>query len=645
MLIGLAALLRILHIWNSRSNPTFWALAVDPEWYDLAAQKISMGDWGPFPLFRAPAYPTLLGAVYSIFGRDLVAARLLNIVLQGATIWAVWRIGKTYFKPAIGVIAAFLLAINGTTIYFAGEILSTSLEMLVGTLGLWATLRLTRDRRPTLILLCGFVWGIAAITRPNNLFIFPVALVIVYFTTRNGFRNLFPRQTLISVALWIAAAFLPIIPVTAANYLRSGEFVLIATQGGVNFWIGNNPESTGILSVLPGYGNTWTMEDAQSEAENELGRPVKPSEVSAFYYAKGWKFLAANPLKSILFIIHKTALFFNRFEISNNKHIVHFAALSPWLPPLMYFNFGILIPFGLLGWWIHRKQQSVKFIAAMSAVYIASVVLFFVTARFRLPVIPWFSLLAAGGIWWIVDTIRYRFALRAFLPALLLIPGLVITHIDVWGLAEAPDGWARYMEGNAYLKLNQLDSARACFNDAIRDDVAVSRAQINLGLVALRQGDTSSALYYYESSRDVDSSNADVWNNLGTLYEAKGDTTMAFFAYRKALALRPWAPDPRHNLAGMHFRIGVKALKSEQDSVAERHLLACIALEATAPAYYNLAVALGRQGRNDEAIAQLDNALQLDPQLSAAIQLKERLRREPIRSPKTASPPVVKSRD
>jgi tetratricopeptide (TPR) repeat protein len=645
LLVGLAVLLRLAHIWNSRVNPTFWAPAVDPGWYDQAAQNILMGDWGPFPFFRAPAYPALLAAVYAIFGRDLVAARVLNVVLQGAAVWAVWRVGRTYIRPVVGIIAALLLALNGMAIYFAGEIVSTSAEMLAAILGLWATVRLTRDRRPSAVIVCGLAWGLVAVVRPNFLFVFPVALVVVYFATRADSAQLLPRTTITAGIVWLAAAFAPILPITAVNYAQSGEFVLIASQGGVNFWIGNNPQSTGILSVLPGYGNAWTMEDAQAEAESELGHAVGPGELSRFYYAKGLRFLSQHPLPTLRLMIRKTALFFNRFEISNNKHIAYFSAVSPWLPPLENLDFGLLVPLGLLGFWVMRRQSVARITAGLIVLYAASVVLFFVTSRFRMPVVPCLSLLAAGGLWWIVETLCRRPSARALSPLLWLIPGVVLAYMDPWHLTEAPVGWARYMEGNAYLKLNQLDSARLCFEDAVRDTQAVGRSQINLGVIALRQGDTTGALRWYEASRQSDSTNPDVWNNLGAVYEWRGDTLRAIQAYHRALALRPWAPDPKHNLAGVYFRMGVRDLKQGQDSLAVQHLSACISLEPSAAAHYNLAVAYGRLGQTAPALFHLDRALNYDPRLGAALSLRERLLKGTAGSATGHAAPPAKGQD
>jgi len=624
LIIGLAVLLRVIHILNSRSNPTFWAPAVDPGWYDQTAQNIVLGQWGPFPLFRAPLYTTLLAAVYAVFGHDLVVARLLNVLFQGVAIWAVWRIGRAYFTSAVGIVAALLLAVNGTTIYFAGELVSSSAEMMVAALGLWATLRLTRDPGLTSVTVCGLIWGFAAITRPNFLFVYPVVIAAIVLLAR--IKPLFSRRTAVSVGVWLISAFIPILPITAANYFYGGEVVMIATQGGVNFWIGNNPESTGILSILPGYGNTWTMGDAESEAEREMGRPLKSGELSNYYYAKGWNFLKAHPGPAIRFMIRKTALFFNRFEISNNKHITHFAGLSPWLPFLIHLNFGILIPLGLLGFWIAcRSQPAIRIIAGLLLCYAASVVLFFITARFRMPVVPWLVFPAAIGLVWIAGIFRKRPTRSDLDPLFILIPGIVIAYLNIWNLTEAPIGWARYMEGNAFLRLNQLDSAKVCFFDSIRDSNAVARSQLNLGVIAQRLGNNTEALYWYQEALKADSHNADIWNNLGTIQEASGDTLKALASYQKARALRPSAPDPRHNLAGIHFRLGNSAFKQRQDSLALRHFQECIALEPSAPVFHNLALVYAELGDMSRALASVERALQFDPYFVQSEKLRARL--------------------
>jgi tetratricopeptide (TPR) repeat protein len=651
VLIGITVLLRVVHIWNSRSNPTFWAPALDPGWYDQAAQDILQGHWGPFPLFRAPVYPALLAATYSVFGHDLVAARMLNVVIQAITVWAILRVGQSYFSPKAGIIAAALFAFNGMAIFYTNELLSVTTEMLTASIIVWSTLRLTRDLSPVTLILCGLSWGIAVITRPNALMIYPVVAVILWILSermvRREGRPLLDilLQKLTPVLIWVAAAFVPILPLTLANWIEGGEPVLVATQGGVNFWIGNNPESSGILSVLPGYGNAWTMEDAKLEAESELHRPVGQGELSKYFYAKGWNYLRSDPLGGLQLMIRKTLVFFNRFEISNNKHIAYFAALSPWLPSLIYLDFGILMPLGVLGAWVLWRRSQVKIIVALLLTYAASVILFFITTRFRMPAVPWMCLLSAAGLVWAVETLRQHSTSKQLLPLALLIPVTVIAWMNPWHMQEASLFWARYMEGNAYLKLGQLDSARACltatatWQDVGQDAVSVSKAKLNLGVIAAKQGHLEEARQWYQGSLEDDPDNPDAWNNVGTTYESLGDTNAAVDAYRKALELRPNAPDPRHNLAGVYFHRGIAALRRGDDSTSIEQLESCIALEPSAVACYDLAIAYGRNHFSDRALALLERALTLDPMYAPAIQLREQLLSGNATFPKASSAP------
>jgi tetratricopeptide (TPR) repeat protein len=638
LLIGLTVLIRLAHIWNSRSNPTFWAPAVDPAWYDQAAQRIVDGNWGPFPFFRAPVYPALLALVYSAFGHDLVAARILNVVLQGATVWIIWWVGRSYFSAAIGILAAALFALNGMTIYFACELVSPSIEMLTTVLCAWTTFRLLRDSSVSAVAVCGLSYGFAAITRPNSLLLYPLVLVILWLILTNG-KLWVPariKRHFLSVPVWIIAASVPILPVTATNLIKSGEFVLIATQGGVNFWIGNSPEASGGLAILPGHANSWEMEDAEIEAARDVGRHLNQGELSSYYYQKAWTYIEHEPLHALRLMIRKAALFFNRFEISNNKHIQYFARLSPWLPPLIWFNFAVLVPFGALGIWVTWRKPETRILLALILVYALSVMLFFVTARFRMPTVPWLCWLAAGGMVWIIHSIRNHVRLRNWAPALVLIPVGILTFMNIWQLNDAPYGWARLMEANAYMELNQPDSARAGFYDAIRNHQDLRTAYLNLGVMAYQDKNYDDARKWYELALREDSTFWKAWNNLGTVLEEQGDTLSAIEAYKRARVTNPLAEDAKVNLAGAYFRFGVRALKLDQDSSAAAYLDSAVALEADPAAYYNLALAYLRLGKYDLAETSLNQAVALNSNLPGASRL-----RELIRSGSTAPPPTA----
>lgn len=612
-LIALAVLLRLWHIWNSRKSPTFWAPAVDPGWYDAYAQAIVRGEWGPFPFFRAPLYSAFLASVYAVFGHDLVMARLLNVLFQGLAAWGIFKVGESYFSRPAAIIATALFALNGSCIFYGGEILSVSFEILASVIVAWTTLRLQRELSTASVIVCGLSWGIAAIIRPNFLMVAPAAALAIFYLI---WKSNDLRKLPVWLALWAAALLIPILPVTLINKIKGHETVLIATQGGVNFWIGNNPQATGILSVLPGYGNTWLMEDAELEAERETGRKLGQGALSDFYYDKGKDFVRAHPVEASRLMIRKTLLFFNRYEISNNKHIEYFAGLTPGLNLLLHLNFGLLVPLAMVGFWGLRLNYSARILLILIAFYAISVILFFITTRFRLPAVPWLAWLAGASIVYFYS--EHRAGQKLWSPIILLICGIAVAFLNIWNLSEAPNGWARFMEGNAYMKLNQPDSARVCFNDAIMANEAVSRSRLNLGVLAYRDHNFDEAANQYQLSLLAEPTNAETWNNLGIVFEARGDTQKALDAYHRSISARPLSSDAKHNLAGLHFRIGIRNLKISFDTVAVAHFDSCLALDPSPVALYNRAIALGRLGQIEQAVIDLQSVVKSDPTLLEA---------------------------
>jgi len=57
------------------------------------------------------------------------------------------------------------------------------------------------------------------------------------------------RYFTVEALLFAAGLVLPIIPVTLHNALVGHDFVPIASQGGVNFYIGNNPVADGYTAI------------------------------------------------------------------------------------------------------------------------------------------------------------------------------------------------------------------------------------------------------------------------------------------------------------------------------------------------------------------------------------------------------------
>lgn len=603
-------LIRIWHLYHAAQSPTFWAPAVDPLWYHEAALRVASGDLGPWPLFRAPLYPWLLGAFYALVDNDLLWARLFNMALQLGTLLILYRVTTAYFGQLAARIAGTLFAVNGMVIYFSAEILSTSLEMFMAVLAGWGTLALRKSLSVRQALLCGIIWGLAAITRPNFLLVAPFALAFALWP-------LWKPISLRCVAAGIIGLVLPIAPITFANWTLGSEPVLIATQGGVNFWIGNNPRADGISSILPASDRFWTMEQATAIAERETRRNLNPGEVSLFYYNKGQEFWLTEPITAAKLMLRKTLLFFNSFEVSNNKHIAYFCGQTPGLTLLILLNFALLLPLAALALF----KREARLLWGLVLAYAVSVILFFIASRFRMPVVPWLCTLAGAGLATYL-TLGKKQRAQATALALTL---FIIAVINPFNAREANIGAAHYMEGNAYLALGRLDEARKSFTLAQTDPGSRELALLNLAVVEQKSNNLNQAQAILLDLLKQNSQSAPAWNNLAVVFEAKQDTASALNAYHRALHADSSHEDARTNLARLLLERGKRFLRDGDAASAQLPLKECVALIPSAPGYYHLALAFGQNAQENAAREALARALRIDPAYIPALSLLQQL--------------------
>ena len=114
----------------------------------------------------------------------------------------------------------------------------------------------------------------------------------------------------------------------------------------------------------------------------------------------------------------KTYLFWHGHEVGRNQDLYYARNFSSLLSMLLWkssiaFPFGVLAPLALLGiglLWregLHREPGSALLLLFLLS-YALSVVLFFVTARYRLPVVPVLLLFAVHGVKWCYCLVQER---------------------------------------------------------------------------------------------------------------------------------------------------------------------------------------------------------------------------------------------
>ena len=113
--------MRLAHVWQIRRAPFFTALMGDSRSYDEWARRIAGGEWiGRDVFYQAPLYPYFLGVVYAIFGRDLLAVRLIQALIGSASCVLLALACRRLFGDAAGAAAGLLLALWAPAIFFDG---------------------------------------------------------------------------------------------------------------------------------------------------------------------------------------------------------------------------------------------------------------------------------------------------------------------------------------------------------------------------------------------------------------------------------------------------------------------------------------------------------------------------------------------
>ena len=630
VLLLVALAIRVGYIWEIRNEPHTWAPPVDAGFHDQWAKRVAKGDLGDLPFFRAPLYPWLLGATYAVFGDSPFPPRILQALLSTLTVWFIWRIGRRLFGPTAGWISGIAYALWGLSIYKTGELLIETLFIFLNTVALWLIVKYYRHGKWWQWGLIGLVLGFSAIARPSILIFVPVLILTLWLRSGSAINRRLRhirwqtpssassvtrgRVTANVVALCVGL-IIPITPITLMNWIGGGQFALIATQDGINFYIGNNPKATGAHSILPEFGETWELSDAWSLAKQETGQSLNSVQLSHFFYDRAFKWMRHHPLDWLKLMARKTHLFIQYFEISNNRNIYFFADRSHILRYLIWFGFGIIAPIGILGMIVtYRHSPETRILTWFVISYSAGVILFFITARFRMPVVP--AMIVLGST--VPTQISRWFKENRYRSLAMISVGAVVLFSLCWwnpyGYSRKPDAQVYFSLGNAYLKLKRYAEAREEYRTALTLDPNYEWVHLNIGVSFWRQGNPAEAEKEYRQELDFHPQSETAMNNLGVIANERGNYSEAEKWFRKALQVENYYDDARVNLAETLFQEGyTKAHEGNFKDAATFFSEAADLAPNRAIYRYNLAVMQAAIGNRDDANRNWELAHRIDP--------------------------------
>jgi 4-amino-4-deoxy-L-arabinose transferase-like glycosyltransferase len=366
----------------------------DEQYYDGLAQALAAGEGytaGGVPTAYWPVgYPALLAIFYTIFGHYYLPVLLFQSLLGAATAAAVVLLGGEFGSPSAGRAAGLIIALSPNQVAYVARLFPAVASAFALVVIALLVLK-TRGLRGAA--LAGVVTGAAALVAPVML------VAVLAAPVADAFRRVKFSKIVARGAVLAAVAAAVVAPWTYRNWRAFGEFVPISTNGGVNLWIGNNPNATGAYNYPTSRINPLFM------TEGELARDRLGREFSCY-------FMKNNTEQFLLLAIPKFAYTYgadvSAFQYGDIARGVDSVVAATRFPARLAQSYYALLWVGFVLGLVETRRRFFRagtktkipigallsWPAALTLVYLV----FFGGGRFHFPMVPFMAVAAAFAV-------------------------------------------------------------------------------------------------------------------------------------------------------------------------------------------------------------------------------------------------------
>jgi 4-amino-4-deoxy-L-arabinose transferase-like glycosyltransferase len=353
------------------------------DYHQLAVALLNTGTYGYDNIptaYRPIAYPLLIAGVYAVIGEHPIAVRLLQAVIDCITaLLLFFLVRDTSPKAQLFAFSAWLFYLPA--VLYVNFLLSESVFtfLLVAAIFVLERGALHRGLSATLV---GCLLGVLTLMKPAMfLFIIAISLVMPLIGTPLRRYKFVVLGTLLVIGPWVVR-----------NYLSLGKATL-ATNGGINLLIGNNPNATGAY-------NSSFPEEALKDAQSEVA-----ADEMAYQYAL--KYIVEHPDRFVLNGFKKIAHLFSSEggllvwsfhpdpEDVSERYAVKYASIPLPLIVLVNLPYITLLLLGIVGLLNEQMDTLWWLVVCLFACWITTHFIFFGGSRFHFPLMPFLALFAA----------------------------------------------------------------------------------------------------------------------------------------------------------------------------------------------------------------------------------------------------------
>jgi 4-amino-4-deoxy-L-arabinose transferase-like glycosyltransferase len=492
-----ALVLRLLHLYIYRDD--FWLRTpllddnIFVSWADLIGKEGWMArSLGMFDL--NPAYPYLLAFARLCIGKSWAAMFALQHLVGALAPALVFRATDRALGRRSAYAAAILAALYGPAVFYESRFLGEIWIYLFNGAVLACLLSATDTKKPLLWWGgAGLCLGLSTVFRPNVLPFAAVAVVwaVVHFRTQ--------RSILLgALGLFLLGLWLPLLPFQLRNHSVAPErgWGLTTSSGGVNLYLGNNPEADG-LNQAPAfirYGPGHEYQDFKEEAERRTGRSMETSEVSSYWSAQVLQWYRRQPAAAAKLLIRKAGFFWNHDEPPDNFFPSIFKKFTK-LGPVPLIGWGFVAPLGLAGllWSLRRPEHRAGWVLhGYVTVYFAVNVAFYILSRYRFPAAIALMPFAGFALVRVYDDMRSGSRMRAgkLLALIILCGGLSQLRL----IGEEDMAVSHYSMGVIYANQGWKDEAAVEYQKSIQANPRFKASYLNLGILEAQRGNRAGAI-------------------------------------------------------------------------------------------------------------------------------------------------------
>lgn len=262
--------------------------------------------------YMPPGQVYIQYAAFRLFGNNsaaMLGLYLFQIVQVCTYIYLLGKISGILFKSRKAILTTiWLAAIYPPFIYLTMNFGVTSSALLLNALVLYIGILFSEalrsgEKQIKYALLMGVSCGLMLLFRGEAPITILMTLGLIGYLTKDKLG-----QSLRYLGLSAMVAIAILAPWTIRNYIVFDRFVPISTNGGFNFWRGNNDVTTGSPWTETGSA-VWSTDDIWYEVESHLDEKGDYDKVNSDIHTReAWKWIRENPAKAALLSLKKAAI-------------------------------------------------------------------------------------------------------------------------------------------------------------------------------------------------------------------------------------------------------------------------------------------------------------------------------------------------